>query len=290
VRLLLDPEGGSGGQIVVKGGEVCRIGRSQPADCVYPDDFLSSQHFAIECLGTQCRVLDLNSRNGTFLNGARIQEAILEDGCVISAGQTKFRVRIDADASAQCILPEINPSQWQEPKKFVLESLRKLPDTLFALLDAARNDRVLDLLQNSGEKYQSLYEGQQGRELDRWAPYLVELPNDSRLLLWLLHEGWGNSWGVFLACNDPFAAVRKHFRHFLMVDGEGGQRLYFRFYDPRVLRVFLAKCTDEEAGQFFGPVGCFFLEGTEPEAVLRLSRADRGAQQDNRAVSGAQSR
>jgi len=288
MRILLEPEGSSAGQIVVR-GPVCRVGRSLPSEVVYPDEFLSAQHFAIDSSGPKCQVRDLNSRNGTFLNGARITETILEDGSVISAGQTTFRVRIEADASPVSILPELDASPWKDPKRSILEALRNGSAPLFGLLDAARSDRVLDLLRQSGEKYQSLYEGPQGRNLDNWAPYLVELPKDSRLLPWLLHEGWDNSWGVFLTCNSPFAAIRKHFRHFLMVESEGGQQLYFRFYDPRVLRVFLAKCSDEESEMFFGPILCYFLEGEEPTTMLRLCSTDRSTSQSTRVLSGVQS-
>src|SRR5439155_11949496 len=44
-----------------------------------------------------CRISDLGSRNGTFLNGSRIQEAVLFDGDLISAGQTRFRVHIRSE-------------------------------------------------------------------------------------------------------------------------------------------------------------------------------------------------
>src|SRR5580704_8647006 len=51
-------------------------------------------HFAVECGPAGCRVIDKKSTNGTFLNGARIQEAVLANGDEIKSGQTIFVVHI----------------------------------------------------------------------------------------------------------------------------------------------------------------------------------------------------
>ena len=40
--------------------------------------------------------------------------------------------------------------------------------------------------------------------------------------------------------------MRRHFRRFLTVETEAGEALSFRFYDPRVLRPFLASATEDE--------------------------------------------
>ncbi len=288
MRILIEPENVDGGQMVVKTGEVCRVGRSAPAEIVLCNDtFLSGLHFSIQYGGKGWQVRDLKSRNGTFLNGARITEATLKNGDRIYAGQTYFRIRIEDEPQSSFSLPPLEESQLKKPQQDALDALAKISEPLFALLDAARNDRILDLLRRSGEKYQSLYEGQQGRELDNWAPYLVALSFDSLLLRWLLHEGWGQSWGVYLVCNRPFSEVRRHFRHFLLVEAENGEQLYFRFYDPRVLRRFLAGCTDEEADLFFGPVDCYLLEAEQPSTVLRIDRSTRSQLFHSDVLSGA---
>lgn len=45
--------------------------------------------------------------------------------------------------------------------------------------------------------------------------------------------------------------------HVLMPDGN---EVLFRFQDPRVLRVLLPVCNEEELGQLFGPVKAFLIE------------------------------
>jgi hypothetical protein len=272
MRVLIEPENADGDQVVIGPGQVCRIGRNAPAEFVFTGDmFLSGTHFAIDCSGQDCLVRDLASRNGTFLNGIKITESTLADGDRIFAGQTHFRVRIEKEIIFCSSLPSIDPSHLKEPRKRLFDLLRKQPVPLFALLDAARDDRVLDLLRSSGERYQSLYAGAQGRELDNWAPYLVELPKDSRLLLWLLHEGWGKSWGVWLTSGATFLEMRRHFRHFLLVDGVDGKQAYFRFYDPRVLRLFLPTCSSQECWEFFGPVSAYFAEDDTRTNLVQFS-------------------
>lgn len=57
----------------------------------------------------------------------------------------------------------------------------------------------------------------------------------------------------------------------MVKDAKGGH-LYFRYYDPRVLRVYLPTCNAQELGFVFGPLDSFVLEGEDPSAVLRFSR------------------
>jgi hypothetical protein len=52
-------------------------------------------------------------------------------------------------------------------------------------------------------------------------------------------------------------------------DGEGTPML-FRYYDPRVLRVYLPTCNAEELKTVFGPVLRFVLEGNQPEELLHF--------------------
>ena len=55
---------------------------------------MSARHFAIICHGAQCRIRDLGSTNGTFVNGSKISEATLNEGDRIEAGTSTFVVRV----------------------------------------------------------------------------------------------------------------------------------------------------------------------------------------------------
>ncbi len=127
------------------------------------------------------------------------------------------------------------------------------------------------------EEYESLYEGVEGAKLAQVAPYLVRLKPDSALLEKLVNEAWGNSWGVFLTCDRDFRELRHHLRHFLQVQLPSGEQVYFRYYDPRVLRVFLPTCTAGETNEFFGPIKYYLGEDEKPEILLRFVNGGAGA-------------
>jgi len=154
----------------------------------------------------------------------------------------------------------------------VVDQLRSLEQPLFALADAGRSEAVLTLLHESGVAMRSLYEGDAEVDLGRSGPYLVSLPPDTALLPQLVRRGWGKAWGVYLTAAADFDEVRRHFRRLLMVRRErDGEQLYFRFYDPRVLRVFLPTCSPEQIKQMFGPVSAYWMEDESGAEVLRFA-------------------
>jgi hypothetical protein len=77
----------------------------------------------------------------------------------------------------------------------------------------------------------------------------------------LTSELWGKSAGIVLGSTRPIAELRAHFKRLLTVETEAGDTAYFRFYDPRVMRVFLPSCMPAQARRFFGPVAWFLVEG-----------------------------
>jgi hypothetical protein len=54
------------------------------------------------------------------------------------------------------------------------------------------------------------------------------------------------------------------------VRDERGNRLVFRYYDPRVLRVYLPTCTASELRRVFGPIECFWMESGDPEELFKF--------------------
>lgn len=153
---------------------------------------------------------------------------------------------------------------------------------LYALLDAARENRVPTMLRNIPEHSDCLYEGQKARDLAPFAPYLVEMEGDSPFLKELAMQAVGGAYCVFLSSKLPYDEMRRHFRHFLMVQTEDGKEVYFRFYDPRVLRVFLPNCTPEELKTFMGPIQSFWVEAREPGIVSRFSLKSDGLLNEER--------
>ena len=79
------------------------VGRSSQAHFHLPqrDKTFSRFHFMVEFNPPLCRVIDMASRNGTFLNGKPVSVAGLTDGDEIRGGETLFRVKIDPVGSEE---------------------------------------------------------------------------------------------------------------------------------------------------------------------------------------------
>jgi hypothetical protein len=144
-------------------------------------------------------------------------------------------------------------------------------DDVFVVLDGARDERIPRRVEGYLDQKACLYEGDLTRDLANAAPYLLRLFRDDRFCRQLLDEGWGNAWGVFVVANTSMNSLRKHFRTFMVVRGPSGQRLIFRWYDPRVLRSYLPTCNLEELRAIFGPIRAFIVEGRETGTAIRFS-------------------
>ncbi|KYF84495.1 hypothetical protein BE17_52985 [Sorangium cellulosum] len=256
-----------GTKVAVEPGNTLRVGRGDMAHlAVRHDSRLSAVHFDLAWDGERCTLRDLRSMTGTHLNGELVTEAEVEHGAWIHAGDTDVMVYVEARTPPPADEEDEGDEADEEARgqrarrhtlaERALEGLRdassRIP--LYAILDAARDDRILELLRESVERHQSLYEGLPGEPLEEVAPYLAgPMDPSSTLLSRLVREGWGRRWGIYCTSLEPFREVRRHFRRFLMVELEAsGERVYFRFYDPGVLGVFFPVCTPLQIQEMLG--------------------------------------
>lgn len=240
-----------------------------------------------KCAGKFCALFDSSGENGVYVNGKRVSEHVLADGDVIVAGTTGLLVALSESRFPTAPAPtptskgdpalRLSPPQQQR----ALALLQEPAVPLFAILDAARDARLLEQLRIHDEVYYSLYDGTEGEKLAEVAPYLVELPRGSALAEVLVREHWGSSFGCFLYSDAGFKAVRRQLRKFLTVEGADKKPMYFRFYDPRVLRSFLPTCTPAECGEFFGPIARFVVEAEQPGVARLFSRGSNGVRQNS---------
>jgi hypothetical protein len=133
-------------------------------------------------------------------------------------------------------------------------------------------DELLDRLYEDEPEHCCLYSGELPPDLAQTAPYLIKLQAESKFTGWLLREGWGRHWGIFAVSPASIEQLRRHFREFLMVRDPAGKAVYFRYYDPRVLRVYLPSCNEQELETVFGPVLLYVAEGAAPTETLTFPR------------------
>ena len=123
----------------------------------------------------------------------------------------------------------------------------------------------LKRLEQHQPEYDCLYRGSLTPDLAEVVPYLVHLEKNSEFLWWVLEQGHGQHWGIFALSFAHLRTLRQHFHRLLTVQDARGKSFYFRFYDPRVLRVYLPTCHAQEKTQVFGPVERYFIEKGERE-------------------------
>ncbi|HEX9049731.1 MAG TPA: FHA domain-containing protein, partial [Anaeromyxobacter sp.] len=70
------------------------VGRSTEAHVQITDPWISSMHAMFERRGDEVWVVDLDSRNGTFIGEERITEGRVADGSVVRFGRTEVRVEL----------------------------------------------------------------------------------------------------------------------------------------------------------------------------------------------------
>ena len=61
-----------------------------------------------------------------------------------------------------------------------------------------------------------------------------------------------------------------HLRTFLKVYGPDLTPLYFRYYDPRVLRTYLPTCNEQEMRTVFGPVLRYIVEDEDHDRLVEV--------------------
>jgi len=146
---------------------------------------------------------------------------------------------------------------------------------IWMLLDAARDKRIFPLLLSYHLEYRCLYNKPVPPVMEPVAPYLVQLEFEDTESRKLIEQAWGNSWGVVLRSDAHIDRLRRHFHDLLIVMGPQQQRLFFRFYDPRVLQVYLPTCNYSELRTVFGPVEAFWIEDAATGSIIEHSLADR---------------
>lgn len=170
------------------------------------------------------------------------------------------------------------PQSPEALQKLLLRQLFASADMqAYAILDGASNPALLDhLYSDEPPEFACLYRGELEPDMAECAPYLVHLKADSPFTDWITGQGWGLHWGIFAIAECDLRAMRYHLRKLNMVyEPETNKPLLFRYYDPRVLNIFLPTCDAQQVQAFFGPVQTWFAEAKNATHLMRFSRDEQ---------------
>jgi pSer/pThr/pTyr-binding forkhead associated (FHA) protein len=73
-------------------GNIKTVGRAPRADFIVDATLVSRLHCRLTAGATELEVIDLESTNGTYVNGQRIARAALRDGDRLGVGEVEFVV------------------------------------------------------------------------------------------------------------------------------------------------------------------------------------------------------
>ncbi len=139
---------------------------------------------------------------------------------------------------------------------------------LYCVLDGANVPNLPMRLYEAKLPNYCLFSGELSPDVVHVAPYVVNLFPNNQFTEWILEEGFGKNWGVFVHCRFSITEMRRHFRSLVSVHDEKGNPLIFRFYDPRVFRKFIPTCEIEEIKTLFGKVETYFVEAENSSNMI----------------------
>ena len=125
------------------------IGRRSNCDLRIPVISVSKRHCQINCDDGSLKIRDLGSRNGTLLNGIRINEALIQPGDWVQIGPIGFVFQINGQPE-KVIPPAVKKEEKPKPKKEKIEakaekkSAAKTENEIFDDLDDSGISSILD--------------------------------------------------------------------------------------------------------------------------------------------------
>jgi hypothetical protein len=123
-RLVLLSEGFAGRSYELKVDKTT-VGRVSDNTFEIPESSVSSHHAEILLRGNDVVIRDLDSTNGTFINGEKITEAVLKPGQVLKFGTVELRLETGEGSAAGSAPP--GGSTSIKPKQNQLDQTRIIP-------------------------------------------------------------------------------------------------------------------------------------------------------------------
>lgn len=108
----------TGRRIVLRGGQIARVGRTDSADFALPEDMkLADSHFVVHCNENNAMFQALAQEHKTKINGSEVDQAEIRHGDVIEAGATLFHIEIEGVSNLKTESSDSTPATATEPNR-----------------------------------------------------------------------------------------------------------------------------------------------------------------------------
>ncbi|MBP7167192.1 MAG: DUF4123 domain-containing protein [Bacteroidia bacterium] len=156
----------------------------------------------------------------------------------------------------------------------------------YIILDAARMEEKMDEIAKLNYTGSPLLNTKDELYVQKLSAFLFTFQSTGDFANLIVNEGWGQSWGIYVSSNKSLNVVQQHLSRNMYASTDTGEIMYFRFYDPRVLRIFLPTCDLNQLFEFFGPVQKFIAEDEDPQFALIYSLNTDGTLKTEKVMAG----
>ncbi len=139
----------------------------------------------------------------------------------------------------------------------------------YAILDAAKVRNLPEMLETSSLPHRCLFKGDAYDELKGVAPWIVQLQDGNAFTRKLFTRSnapwhlWDHEPGIYVRSRSTLDEVWKHFRKFTKITGPDGRRVYFRFWEAKVMARYSYQHSREATWHLAGFVTdshCIYLD------------------------------
>ncbi len=125
------------------------IGRNDTTDLPIHSTRVSREHAAIVRVGKSFRIRDLDSTNGTLVNGERIEEATLSDGDIVTIADVEFTFFSGLSQAPRKTVTQVIGFRESDDTALktqdLLRSVRRLQETILQASQCAGRSEVIEL-------------------------------------------------------------------------------------------------------------------------------------------------
>jgi len=125
----------------------------------------------------------------------------------------------------------------------------------YVVIDAIHRSDISVLFDAYDLNWRCLWKGESAERFALQAPYIAELREGSEFVDWLLLNGFGKGWGIFLRSHFSLDALAHHLRKFNQVYSEVDKTwLMFRYYSPTTVNQLLPYLPGSDFVDFMRPI------------------------------------